>query len=283
MRTKFLIIGDLHGNKPKIHFKDFDAIIAPGDFCSDDARPYIFKAMKLKMENPKSKIKSWIDFVGKKKARQMIKKSMRDGREILEQLNTYGVPIYAVPGNWDWDDKMKEKLYKYLIKGLKNVVDVYHKRINIDGYQIIGHGYTSGPEYPQHKEELKMLKLREKKKMKKEYNRTYTKINSLFTKSNKKPIIFISHNVPFNTPLDMITNKQSPRYRYHFGSLIARQMITKYKPLLCIGGHMHEHFTKYKLGKTICINAGFGGQVNTLLNLENGKIKSIKFYPKEYG
>ena len=31
--VKFLIIGDLHGNKPKIHFKDFDAIIAHGDFC----------------------------------------------------------------------------------------------------------------------------------------------------------------------------------------------------------------------------------------------------------
>lgn len=30
---KLLIIGDLHGNKPKIHFKDFDAIIAPGIFA----------------------------------------------------------------------------------------------------------------------------------------------------------------------------------------------------------------------------------------------------------
>ncbi len=36
MYMRFLIVGDLHGQMPKIHFKEFDAIIAPGDFCPDE-------------------------------------------------------------------------------------------------------------------------------------------------------------------------------------------------------------------------------------------------------
>ncbi len=31
---KFVILGDLQGYTPKIYFKDFDAIMASGDFCS---------------------------------------------------------------------------------------------------------------------------------------------------------------------------------------------------------------------------------------------------------
>ena len=60
MQTKFLIIGDLHGNKPLIHFKDFDAIIAPGDFCSDKyLRPYLNKWFEYvkKLQKEKKKLK----------------------------------------------------------------------------------------------------------------------------------------------------------------------------------------------------------------------------------
>ena len=98
---KFLIIGDLHGKKPKIHFKDFDAIIAPGDFCSDESKKYMFRALKERLVTPKSKTE-WYDIVGKKEAKKIIMKSLSDGRKILAKLNSYGVPVYIVPGNWDW-------------------------------------------------------------------------------------------------------------------------------------------------------------------------------------
>src|SRR3989344_4870424 len=97
---KLLTIGDLHGNKPLIHFKDFDAIIAPGDFCSDALRKYYFEEIKEKMKNPDSDLK-WYEIVGKKKAKQMLDESWRDGRKILEFLNSFGKPVYLVPGNWD--------------------------------------------------------------------------------------------------------------------------------------------------------------------------------------
>ena len=48
----------------------------------------------------------------------------------------------------------------------------------------------------------------------------------LFEKA-KKPVIFLSHNVPFNTPIDQIVNKESPRNGDHFGSLIAMQLLMR--------------------------------------------------------
>ncbi len=280
---KFLIVGDLHGNKPKIYFKSFDAIIAPGDFCSDATRKYMFKSLKEHLKNPNSKT-NWWHYIGKKKAKSMVIKSIKDGRKILEFLNSFNKPVYMVPGNWDWTggkynewNYLNKNHYKDLLKGLKNIKDVYHKRIDIGEYQIIGHGITSGPEYPQYKQDKKGLTKNQLKKIKLNYQKTLTNLSKLFKKI-RKPIIFLSHNVPFNTKIDKITNKQSPRYGLHYGSLIARKLIDKYQPLICIGGHMHEHFKKTKIGKTTAINAGFGSYVNVLLELEEDKIKTTKFY-----
>ena len=287
---KILVVGDLHGNKPKIYFKDFDAIIAPGDFCSDAYRKYIFKALRKRIEDPDSDV-GWYDYTGKKKAKKMLDKSLKDGRRIIEFLNSFGKPVYLVLGNWDQtgDKKNKWKIekqnrYPKLIKGLKNVKDVHFKKKSFNGFDLIGYGIVSGPEYPQYKEDLKRYDKKELKKLKKDFKKKKDRISKLFRKS-KNPVIFIPHNVPFNTKLDQIDNKQSPRHGYHYGSVIAKEIVNKHKPLLCIGGHMHEHFGKQKVGKTICINAGFGSKVNTLIDLDEkkGKIKSIKFYPKPYG
>ena len=40
--------------------------------------------------------------------------------------------------------------------------------------------------------------------------RTLNKLDRLFTQQ-KNPVIFISHNVPYNTNIDIIKNKDSPR------------------------------------------------------------------------
>ncbi len=280
---KFLIVGDLHSQKPKIHFKDFDAIIAPGDFCSDALRKYMFEALASYLKDKSSKIE-WYDLVGKEKAKSMIEKSLVDGRKILEYLNSLDVPVYIVPGNWDWTaekdsdwDFLKKDRYKMLIRGLANITDTNHKIMGIGDYQLIGYGISSGPEYPQYREELERLKPKELAERKKRYEENYNRVTSLFERVSK-PIIFLSHNVPFNTPLDKITDKKSPRYGYHYGSLIAREMIERYHPLVCIGGHIHEHFGKCKIGKTICINAGFGSDVNVWMELEKDKIKKLEFY-----
>jgi len=287
---KILVVGDLHGQKPIIHFKDFDAMIAPGDFCSDAHRKYIFQNLIRQRDNLDYK-KEWWDEIGKGKARQMLDKALKDGREILEFLDSFGKPVYVVPGNHDQTGNKDEKWsrrqenhWPELKEGLENLRDVHFRKRSLNRFDIIGYGVVSGPEIPQYEEDKESLKPRELKKQQRDYESKTRRLSRLF-EAAKNPVIFMPHNVPFNTRLDMITNKESPKYGYHYGSVIARELIEKYRPLLCIGGHMHEHFGKQRIGKTTVVNAGFGSSVNTLIDLDEGKgrIRSIKFHPKRYG
>lgn len=283
--TKFLILGDLHGKLPKIHFKDYDAIIAPGDFCSDEARKYMFQAMKLRDQGRNVR---WSDLVGKKKAMALVRHSLAQGRKVLRHLNNLGKPVYVVPGNCDWTsgvyewDWPKKNFYSELIRGLGNIFDVHHKLLDVEGYQIVGHGITSGPEYPQHREVLNGLTRKELKIRKAIYKEQLGLVSGLIEGANK-PVILLLHNVPFKTKLDKINNEASPRNGRHYGSIIARKVIEQHQPLVAVGGHMHEHFNIDKIKRTVCINAGYGSKVNVLLELKKGRIKSAKFWPKKYG
>ncbi|MFA5405903.1 MAG: metallophosphoesterase [Candidatus Nanoarchaeia archaeon] len=274
---KYLIIGDLHGQKPGIYFNDFDAIIAPGDFCSsDETRKLMFEVIKNKHKNPDYKTE-WYELVGKREARRLIKKSISDGRQILEYLNSLDKPVYMVPGNNDWvadkDSKwpfLQQDHFKELTSNLPNIINVHKKLVDLGDYEMIGYGLSSGPEYPQYEEDLNRFTSKELAKKKRSYERDYNKISALFEQASK-PVLFLSHNVPLNTELDKINNPSSPRDGQHFGSLVTRNIIDFYQPLICIGGHMHEHFGKCKLNKTIVVNTGYGTGVNTLLKLINGK------------
>jgi Icc-related predicted phosphoesterase len=293
---KFLIIGDLHGIKPRIHFKDFDAIIATGDFCSwnDYLREVYSKAYKEFLKDPYN-YRKWWEITGKRKAKEIIKESLGEGREILEFLDSFNIPTYIVPGNTDWT-KIKSKFYlksrwdyleqdhfEKLIKRLDNIIDCDRKIIDLEEYQIVGYGKCNGPELFKYRDYEKIFKKEDIERNKKYYEKLLQKYGNLFKKatSKEKPIIFLSHNVPFNTRIDKITDKKSPRYGYHYGSTIVREIIEKYQPLVCIGGHMHEHFGKCKIGNTVCINAGYGKDANILMELGRDKIKKLKFYKKK--
>jgi len=281
--TKFLIIGDLHGNKPQIYDKNFDAIIAPGDFCSDALRKYMFQALKIRIETKDNSI-NWYDVIPKKKAKKEVTKSLKDGRKILEYLNSFNKPVFALPGNWDWTgDKdwsflNKDYWKSYLIKGLRNIRNCHKNKFKFKDLTIIGHGITSSPEYPQ-KETIKRYTKKELITKKKNYNKLFNEMNKKFKR--EKNVIFLTHNVPYNTKLDKIINKDSPLNKKHMGSYLARQLIIKNKPLVSIGGHIHEHFGKDKLGKTIIINAGFGSFVNTILEIKDNMITKLEFKQKK--
>lgn len=283
---RFLIIGDLHGKMPVIRFEDFDAIIAPGDFCSDKGIREIFMRMYKKYIKNVNDYDDWWNLCGKKKAKELTLDSIKAGRKILEHLNSFNKPVFLVPGNWDWTKTGKESWkfmeqdfwHDYLLRGLKNVHDLDGKIKNWNGIQFIGYGKVNGPE---------LVRLRgyggvDRKKLlknEKNYKKLLERYDKKFKKLHKRiPVIFITHNVPYRTKLDTIKNKNSPLHNKHYGSNLARAMIEKYQPLVCIGGHMHEHFGKDSIRKTTIINSGFGAHVNTLLEIREGKIKTLKFY-----
>ena len=282
---RFLIVGDLHGRLPKLHYKDFDAIIAPGDFCDDSKiKPYFFKHLR-------GSKKEWYEMVGRRKAKKFLWESFLGGKKVLKQLSSFGVPVFVIPGNWDNADVPvgfgldKKARYKHLVKGFKNVKDCYFKMRKFKDFTIIGYGGTlsSSPE-PDIMFERKAGKARVVV-MVPTFKMLYSRLEKLFLKAKKlkKPIIFLSHNVPYRTKLDLVTWKKSPVYGKHYGSRVAKAIVKKFKPLICIGAHMHEHFGKTRLGKTACINTGYGPKVNTFLEIKKGKITKLEFWPKPYG
>jgi len=294
---KFLIIGDLHGKRPRIHYKNFDAIIVPGDICSDRGLRGIMLAW---IRSWKSKnVKSWEEFfkkIDKKKFRQYEKDSLKAGWRILKFLNSFGKPVFLVPGNWDQSfgkskikdedkdqysylksvlDKMDGETNKHLKKGLKNIYDCQFKLHRLPDFNIIGYGLSNFPE--KKFTQIKNKKLAER--LRRFYKKLFKKLSDQYKKRDKsKPTIFLSHNVPHNTRLDKILKKDSPIYGEHYGSTITREFCKKYRPLICIGGHMHEHFGKDKIGKTVVVNVGFGPRVNTLLEIKGNKIHKLKFH-----
>ncbi len=255
MGVKFLVIGDLHGQLPKVRVRGYNAVIATGDFCSDPMRKYEWISYRKSLKEGREI--SWVEICGVKEAKQLIKKSFADGRKALEKLNGLGKPVFIVRGNWDHD-------YPKLIKELKNLRDISFKSKNFMGYTLIGYPVWGGaistaPEGPP------------------EFVLAYSQLKGLFEKA-KNPVIFLSHNVPYNTKLDKVLDKRSPAYGKHAGSILVRKIIEWNKPLVSIGGHIHEHFGKIKIKGAVAINAGFGGAVNTFIELEGNKIRKLEFH-----
>ena len=302
---KILVIGDLHGRKPRIHFKDFDCIIQVGDVCDDQEIGKIYKHL-FKKENTFGYEEYIKKYIGKRNLQQMEKRSLEIGNKILRYLDSFGKPIIFIPGNWDqsygpskikdteknnynymksfYDWWLGDKTNSKLIKGIKNLVDSPYQLNEVLGINFIGYGLVSGRESWSMKKKSKFAKNLTKiqfEKLKKAYDKIPKKLNGVFKRRDKKkPLIFISHNIPYNTKLDVGKDKNSYAYKKHLGSYVARKFCEKYQPLLCIGGHVHEGKGKDKIGKTTVINAGFGKDANVLIDLDEkkGKIRKIEFY-----
>ncbi|MFH1307976.1 MAG: metallophosphoesterase [archaeon] len=302
---KLLIIGDLHGRKPKIHFNSFDAIVCVGDFGSDKKLGIMYrKWFRYLKKNPDNTVNSdtyFIKLVGKRKFDKLYKDSLKDGRKILQFLNSFNKPVFIVPGNWDQsygktrikdidkdsysytksflDFYLGVKINSELTKGLKNVKSCQFKLHKYKGVNFIGYGLSSNAEEPFRKSKKRDFTKTQANKLRKTYNNIIKKLDKAYKKRDKKfPTIFITHNVPYGTNLDICLDKKSYAYKKHLGSTVARQFVSKHQPLLCAGGHIHEYFRKTKIRRTTVINAGFGSDSNIFIDIKKGKINKIQFY-----
>ena len=81
------------------------------------------------------------------------------------------------------------------------------------------------------------------------------------------------HNPPYGSKLDFALTIKD-----HIGSKSVREVIERFKPDLCVCGHVHESQGIETIGETICVNPGasrFGNA--TLIEIDMDGIKnSIK-------
>lgn len=280
---KILALPDLHGKEPSLLLKnnpEFDIIITPGDICLDNLRI------------------SEEETINKKKYKGLRKKSIQKGEEILELLSSFNKPIYLVPGNWDptqYRDGIKQEdsnIFDTIVAKYPLVHNCEYKKVDVKdtSISIIGAGSTSAPEILSRTELLTRLKYEEDEdeieELQQRYfyqKRRFELVDEAFEELYKKKdsenfTILLSHNSPYNTPLDIIKNPFSPLHNQHYGSVLSRVIIERYQPKLVISGHIHEGVGICKIKDTICLNTGFGSDIYHIItiNLEENKVLSIK-------
>jgi Icc-related predicted phosphoesterase len=273
-----LALPDLHGKIPTQLLNitsQIDAIISPGDICLDTIKNTTYKEFE--------------------------KKSIEGGEKVLEFLSSFNKPIYIVPGNWDptkycdgikreRDDKFNKMLTKF---PLVHNCEYNTLTINNTNISIIGAGSTSAPEIISRVELHKKIKYEENEEEIEELQnrylyqkRRYEIIDEAFerlhldTNKHSSVKIFLSHNSPYNTPLDIIKNPFNPLNNQHYGSLLARAIIEKHQPHLVISGHIHEGVGICKIHNSLCLNTGFGNTIYHLITIDTNskKILTIKKY-----
>ncbi len=282
---KIALIGDFHGKFPlrlkqEIQRQKVDLIISIGDYL-----PFFYRELWFK--HCYRKEVDLDEIIGKKKYQKLIKEDIRRGSLVFKKLDDLGIPVFSVLGNVDYpfpDDvldekKIKKKMYiKYLdfIKTLKkysNIKRIDYSYQKFNGFVFIG---MRGHSFPG------IVKSKAFRKHKRLLERLFRK----FRKENEQGrVIFVSHNIPYNTKLDKVVSKNANKkvIGKHLGSKLARRIVEQQKPLLAVGGHIHEGFGQDKIGKTIILNSGSlaEGKMIFIDLEEKGKIRKIKFIGKK--
>ncbi len=281
---RILVLGDFHGkfqNKWKkiINQKKIDLVISNGDYL-----PFAYRKLWFKHCFGKD-IGLW-EVIGMNKYKKLILEDLRSGEQVLKEMNKLPVPVFTVLGNIDWpmpDDvteyvssnvksktknnnpsfDRKENFSKIILK-YKNIKIIDYSYAEFQDYIFIG---MRGHSFPGHVKS-KNFRIHRKK---------LDKLFKKFREENKdKKLIFISHNVPYNTKLDKITSKKADKRvkGKHYGSKLARRIIDFYQPVLAIGGHIHESKGVQKLGKTLVVNPGAAHEgYGMIVDVNSGKAK----------
>ncbi|MBN2420754.1 metallophosphoesterase [Candidatus Woesearchaeota archaeon] len=267
---KILTIGDSHGRLPFLAPKlikkyNPDFLVCTGDLAySDKVRKAIFGNWKKLSDEGMS----LADVIGTKKQKTIETEAAKSINYVLKYLNSLGKKVYLIYGNNDYTkEDIKEAKIKAL--GIEQQVKKYKNvRLLINAYVDLGDanlvavsGYRGA-----NKIAGKNIKNTEH----------YSRLSKLFKKSKNKETILLYHDVPFNTRFDLVKNKMSPLNGKHVGSKIIRKILSKYKPILYICGHMHENPGVIRIGRTVCLNTGLVQNKDYFVININGSKVSVK-------
>ena len=270
-----LVIGDCHGEKPEVdeEAENADLILVTGDVCgdSDRIREAMFRSVEME--------KDWWDIIGREEAKKAVNRSLEEGRNVFEYLDSFDKPVFVVPGNWDWigDETwtfLSENTFQEMIDEFKNIHNIDREVLSDGKYSYIGYGPCSAPEIPQYEDD-KPESDEKLEAMKQDYRETRKEVKELFRKA-QNPVIFLSHNVPHGTSLDQIKNPDSPADGRHYGSLVVRDMLENFDPVLSAAGHIHEGKGTENVEEVMSLNAGLHS--HAMVEVEGSEVKNIEMY-----
>ena len=245
MPFKILYTADLHGNE--IYYRkllkeakelEIKAVVLGGDLCprGKGALDFVIKLQK--------------DFFEK---------------FFISEFKKIKKDVFVIMGNDDF--RINEPILQNQsgnIKENSNIKYINKKRSNIYTRNIVGYSFVNPTpfrlkdweKYDDNEKELPIQVFDEEIRTIDAAKGTIIEDMETFKKlSNPQKTIYVIHAPPFNTKLDITSNKE------HVGSKSVRQFIENEQPLLTLHGHIHESpkmsgsFVD-RIGKTICINVG---------------------------
>ncbi|VVB80689.1 Metallophosphoesterase, calcineurin superfamily [uncultured archaeon] len=277
--VKILAVGDFHGKLSEKLFNKIakikpDYILSPGDFCGNE------KLGKLFFKYVYGKSEDEVPYKIKKEVVKLEGQAFRSGVGMIETLKRLKIPTFAIRGNWDptplghdlvgklkREELVEVRKFERVQNKLFTFVDLFQKEF--PEFILIGGASSTSPSGLKmdslerrlvkngfSEEEAKEYVISLKKNWKfrqKLYEKIFEKAISIKKRTGKK-IIFLTHNAPYKTRLDLI--RHGPQKGKHYGSFQEQLLIKKYQPDIVICGHMHENFGKDKIGKSIIYNSG---------------------------
>jgi Icc-related predicted phosphoesterase len=172
-----------------------------------------------------------------------------------DRLEGSGVRCLVMPGNDD-EDFLEELLAK-----AKNIENHDGRILDIEGYQVIGHGWSNPTPWhtPREKSEPEIE----------------ADLRDLLGRVDMdRPVILNAHVPPHASGLDL-----APELRPDFtiamrsgsptfvpvGSTAVRTVVEQFQPGLVLSGHIHESRGVKELGRSVCVNPGSEYNVGRLL------------------
>ena len=299
--VKILVVGDFHGEFPKRVENKIKKIkpcliLSQGDFCGyKKLETFFFKRIYAKEEDE-------ISEKDKKTLENLGKIALRKGMDLVKKFRKIGFPIYAITGNWDlapfggdipkkFDKEDGEQIKKFKDLQNKNFKFVDLSLVEFSDFVLVGGTSSTSPQRVRKNHVERLIKKwglskkqaeKEFSSLKKGWEKRQKLYDSAFEKAIKirkekgKKIVFLTHNCPYKTKLDII--KKGPAKGEHYGSYQEKLLIKKYKPDFVFCGHLHENFGKDKIGKTVVWNVGSARDGKAVLfESKTGNVKKIKF------
>lgn len=268
---KILSLGDYHGKFSDKLFnkaKKADLVLSLGDYFPG------YHPENFIMEDAEDILNLILGKIDEK----FLEKEIKSVQEVFKKLNSLKCPVITTYGNYDKSGKedtsdvisSEKDVFSKILKDYPNIRRADYKSVKINDLVIIGCYGSSFPGFPESK------KYQESKKKLIELFQKYSKENS------QGKLIFISHNVPYGTPLGIIRdpNADPQVLGKNYGSKLVREIIEKFQPVIHLAGHMHENQGSCKIGRTLCIDAGpavEGKGVIIDYDEKIGKVKSVEF------